>query len=63
MIRTLSCVIWEWGMVVATWGFVLTGISIDGVQLCGAKRPRLLAIRVAREPTETPGAVEEPGRR
>jgi hypothetical protein len=50
-------------MVVATWGFVLTGISIDGVQLCGAKRPRLLAIRVAREPTETPGAVEEPGRR
>jgi hypothetical protein len=33
------------------------------VQLGGAKRPRLFAIRIAREPAETPGAVEELGRR
>ena len=42
----------------------LPGISyIDGVQLGGVKRPRLLAIRIARELTETSGAVKEPGRR
>ena len=37
--------------------------SEDGVQLRGVKRPCVLAIRLAREPAETSGAVEEPGRR
>ena len=36
-------------------------VSIDGVQLGGVKRPRLLAIRIARELTETSGAVKNPG--
>src|SRR4029077_4714018 len=37
--------------------------SEDGVQLGGVKRPCVLTVRIAREPAETPGAVEEPGRR
>jgi hypothetical protein len=34
--------------------------SEDGVQLSGVKRPRVLTVRVAREPTETSGAIKEP---
>jgi hypothetical protein len=37
--------------------------SEDGVQLGGVKRPSVLTVRIAREPAETSGAVEEPGRR
>src|SRR5216683_3571276 len=37
--------------------------SEDGVQLGGVKRPCVLTGRIAREPAETSGAVEEPGRR
>src|SRR5580704_18002868 len=37
--------------------------SEDGVQLGGVKRPCVLTVRIAREPAETSGAVEEPGRR
>ena len=37
--------------------------SEDGVQLAGVKRPRVLTVRIAGEPAETSGAVEEPGRR
>ena len=37
--------------------------SEDGVQLSGVKRPCILTIRIAREPAETPGAIEEPGPR
>src|ERR1700730_15872424 len=37
--------------------------SEDGVQLGGVKRPCVLPVRIAREPTEPPGAVEEAGRR
>ena len=55
MIRTLSC---DMGSCPYP-GLV----SIDGVQLGGVKRPRLLAIRIARELTEPSGAVKEPGRR
>src|SRR5258705_11035645 len=36
--------------------------SEDGVQLGGVKRPCGLTVRIAREPAETSGAVEEPGR-
>jgi hypothetical protein len=34
--------------------------SEDSVQLSGVKRPRVLTVRVAREPTETSGAIKEP---
>src|SRR5438874_4969045 len=37
--------------------------SEDGVQLGGVKRPSILTFRIAREPAQTSGAVEEPGRR
>src|ERR1700694_3351176 len=37
--------------------------SEAGVQLGGVKRPCVLAVRIAREPAETSGAIEEPGRR
>jgi hypothetical protein len=37
--------------------------SEDGVQLGGVKRPRVLTVRIAREPAETSGAIEEPGPR
>jgi hypothetical protein len=37
--------------------------SEDGVQLGGVKRSRVLPVRIAREPAETPGAIEEPGPR
>src|SRR5438552_5486857 len=37
--------------------------SEDSVQLGGVKRPSVLTVRIAREPAETSGAVEEPGRR
>jgi hypothetical protein len=37
--------------------------SEDGVQLSGVKRPRILTVRIAREPAETSGAIEEPGPR
>ena len=37
--------------------------SEDGVQLGSMKRPCVLTVRIAREPAETSGAVEEPGRR
>src|SRR6202045_5182635 len=37
--------------------------SEDGVQLGSVKRPCVLTVRIAREPAETSGAVEEPGRR
>src|SRR5271154_260057 len=37
--------------------------SEDGVQLGGVKRPCVLTVRIAREPAEASGAVEEPGRR
>src|SRR5271168_4716760 len=37
--------------------------SEDGVQLGGVKRPCVLTVRIAHEPAETSGAVEEPGRR
>ena len=37
--------------------------SEDGVQLGGVKRPCVLTVRIACEPAETSGAVEEPGRR
>ena len=36
--------------------------SEDGVQLGGVKRPCVLTVRIAGEPAETSGAVEEPGR-
>src|SRR5580700_8967680 len=32
----------------------------DGVQLGGVKRPRVLTVRIAREPSETSGAIKEP---
>jgi hypothetical protein len=35
----------------------------DGVQLGGVKRPSVLTFRIAREPAQTSGAIEEPGRR
>src|ERR1700731_1029750 len=35
----------------------------DGVQLGGVKRPRVLTVRIAREPSETSGAIKEPGPR
>ena len=35
----------------------------EGVQLSGVKRPCILTIWIAREPAETPGAIEEPGPR
>jgi hypothetical protein len=34
--------------------------SEDSVQLGGVKRPRVLTVRVARERTETSGAIKEP---
>jgi hypothetical protein len=34
--------------------------SEDGVQLGGVKRFRVLTVRIAREPTETSGAINEP---
>ena len=34
--------------------------SEDGVQLGGVKRPRVLTVRIAREPAEASGAIEEP---
>ena len=37
--------------------------SEDSVQLGGVKRPSVLTFRIAREPAQTSGAVEEPGRR
>src|SRR5437660_11331948 len=37
--------------------------SEDGVQLGGVKRPCVLTGRIAREPAETSGALEESGRR
>src|SRR5438045_388274 len=37
--------------------------SEDGVQFGSMKRPCVLTVRIAREPAETSGAVEEPGRR
>src|ERR1700732_4958132 len=37
--------------------------SEDGVQLGGVKCPRVLTVRIAREPAETSGAIEEPGPR
>src|ERR1700732_2918758 len=37
--------------------------SEDGVPLGGVKRPRVLTVRIAREPAETSGAIEEPGPR
>ena len=37
--------------------------SQDGVQLGGVKRPCVLTVRIAREPAETSGALEESGRR
>src|SRR6266446_7870929 len=37
--------------------------SEDGVQLGGVKRPCVLTVRGPREPAETSGAAEEPGRR
>src|SRR6202011_426326 len=37
--------------------------SEDGVQLGGVKRPRVLTVRIAREPAETSGAIKEPGPR
>src|SRR5208282_6131370 len=37
--------------------------SEDGVQLGSMKGPCVLTVRIAREPAETSGAVEEPGRR
>src|SRR5208282_6694013 len=37
--------------------------SEAGVQLGSMKRPCVLTVRIAREPAETSGAVEEPGRR
>src|SRR6516164_10062860 len=37
--------------------------SEDGVQLGRVKRPSVLTVRIAREPAETSGAVEEPRRR
>src|SRR5438105_6146966 len=37
--------------------------SKDGVQLGGVKRPSVLTFWIAREPAQTSGAVEEPGRR
>ena len=37
--------------------------SEDGAQLGGVKRPRVLIVRIAGEPAETSGAVEEPGSR
>ena len=38
-------------------------VSDDGVQLGSVKRPRVLTVRIARKPAETPGAIEEPGPR
>ena len=35
----------------------------DSVQLGGVKRPRILTVRIASEPAETSGAIEEPGPR
>ncbi len=40
-----------------------TPASENGVQLGGVKRPCVLTVRIAPEPAETSGAVEEPGRR
>src|SRR5580692_9355517 len=37
--------------------------SEDGVQLGGVKRPRVLTVWIAREPSETSGAIKEPGPR
>src|ERR1700730_5823887 len=37
--------------------------SEDGVELGGMKRPRVLTVRIAREPSETSGAIKEPGPR
>ena len=37
--------------------------SEDGLQLGAVKRPRILTVRIAREPADRWGAVEEPGRR
>src|SRR5262249_17932684 len=37
--------------------------SEDGVQLGGVKRPSVLTVRIAPEPAEASGTVEEPGRR
>src|SRR5262245_47461145 len=37
--------------------------SEDGVQLSGVKRLCVLTVRIAGEPAETPGAIEEPGPR
>src|ERR1700731_5020009 len=37
--------------------------SEDGVQLGSVKRPRVLTVRIAREPSETSGAIKEPGPR
>gem|GEM_PF-3729797 len=37
--------------------------SEDGVQLGGVKRPPVLTVRIAREPSETSGAIKEPGPR
>ena len=53
-----------WGWSSRSGELSLPGISyIDGVQLGSVKRPRLFAIRIAGEPAETPGAVEELGHR
>jgi hypothetical protein len=57
-------VIWEWDGRRHVGSCPYPGlVSIDGVQLGGVKRLRLLAIRIVRERTETPGAVDESGRR
>jgi hypothetical protein len=37
--------------------------SEDGVQLGGVKSPRVPTVRIAHEPAETSGAIEEPGPR
>src|SRR5262249_7631357 len=37
--------------------------SEDSVQLGGVKRPRILTVRIASEPAETSGAIEESGTR
>src|SRR5450631_1338472 len=34
--------------------------SEDGIHLVGVKRPRVPTVRIAREPAETSGAIEEP---
>jgi hypothetical protein len=38
-------------------------VSEDGIQLSGMKRPRILSVRIASEPAETSGAIEESGPR